>query len=337
MQQTLTGAGLHYVAANEIGVALAESAGAVLGYLGFGEPDPDHHAGNVPFAWVDMPAVGARRVFELWASQAPARTEVAGRIRVAHNDQALFGCLQIDEGTQTDYDVLIYRNYCLIFDCVDDLGYPNLLRAWHYVPDIHLDERGLERYKRFSLGRHEAFVAKGRAISASAPAASAVGKRPGDTVICFLAARRPGMAIENPRQVSAYCYPAQYGPRGPTFSRALFSTWSGTPQLYISGTASILGHLSQHAGDAHAQAGETIENLRAVMAKAHKHGLIDATASGNRLFKVYLRRPEFRPAVEARLRKAFGPEPSIVYLQADICRQELLLEIEVVCSMRQPD
>jgi len=40
---------------------------------------------------------------------------------------------------------------------------------------------------------------------------------------------------------------------------------------------------------------------------------------------------------EARLRKAFGPEPSVVYLQADVCRRELLLEIEAVCSMRQPD
>ena len=337
MQETLTAAGLHYVAANEIGAALAESGASVLGYLGFGEPDPNHHAGNVPFAWVDMPAVGAGRVFELWASPAPVRSELRDTIRIARNDQVLFGCLQIDEGAQGDYDTLIYRNYCLIFDCIDDLGYPHLLRAWHYVPDIHLDERGLERYKRFSLGRHEAFVAKGRTISGHAPAASAVGKRPGNTVISFLAAPRPGTAIENPRQVSAYSYPAQYGPRGPTFSRALLATWSGTPQLYISGTASIHGHLSQHAGDARAQAGETIVNLRAVMAEACKHGLIDATASGNTLFKVYLRRPELRPVVETRLHKAFGRKSSIVYLQADICRRELLLEIEAVCSMKQPN
>jgi len=337
MQKALTPAGLHYVAADEIGSALEEFSGAVLGYIGFGEPDPNHHAGNIPFAWVDLPTVGAGRAFELWTSHATVRTELADRIRVARNDHVLFGCLQIDEDTQADYDTLIYRNYCLLFDYIDDLGYPHQLRAWHYVPDIHLDERGLERYKRFSLGRHEAFVAKGRTISSSAPAASAVGKRPGNTVICFLAARHPGTAIENPRQVSAYSYPAQYGPRGPTFSRALFATWSGTPQLYISGTASILGHLSQHAGDAHAQAGETIVNLRAVMAEACKNGLIDAAASSDRLFKVYLRRPELRPVVETRLRKAFGPESSIVYLQAEICRPELLLEIEAVCSMRQPD
>ncbi len=297
-QQTLTRAGLRYVAADDIGAALADSAGAVLGYVGFGNPDPDHQAGKVPFAWVDMPTVGVDRAFELWTSQAPVRTELPSRIRVARDDQVLFGCLQIDEGADADYDTLIYSNYCLIF---------------------------------------EAFVAKGRLIKGNAPAASAVGKRPGNTVICFLAARRAGTPVENPRQVNPYSYPAQYGPRGPTFSRALFATWNGTSQLYVSGTASILGHLSQHAGDAHAQAGETIVNLRTVMAEAHKQGLVDATAATEMLFKVYLRRPELRPVVEAPLRKAFGPYASIVYLQADICRQELLLEVEVVCSMRQPD
>jgi chorismate lyase / 3-hydroxybenzoate synthase len=141
------------------------------------------------------------------------RTELPGHIRVACNDQVLFGDLQFDEGTQADYDALTYSNYCLIFDCIDDLGYPNLIRTWHYVPEIGLDERGLERYKRFSLGHHEAFVAKDRAISGHAQAASAIGKRPGNTVICFLAARRPGTPIENPRQLSAYSYPVQFGSR----------------------------------------------------------------------------------------------------------------------------
>lgn len=106
------------------------------------------------------------------------------------------------------------------------------------------------------------------------------------------------------------------------------------PQLYVSGTASIFGRLSQHAGDAAAQADETIVNLCSVIAEARVHGLIDVASGADMLFKVYLRRPEFRPVVEARLRKAFGPEPSVIYLQADICRRELLLEIEAACSIR---
>lgn len=330
MQQIAAAAGLRYASAAKRDALLDECRGRVLGIVGFGKRSPDRK--DIASAWVDMPAIGADQAFEVWTSTAPVQTQTRGRIRSAHNAQILFGCVEIPQDDRSGYDVLIYNEYCGIFDYLDDLGYPNLIRIWHYLPDIHLDERALERYKRFSLGRHEAFVAKGRAISTDAPAASAVGKRSGNTVICFLAAPRPGIPIENPRQVSAYSYPAQYGPRGPTFSRALFTSWDDLRQLYISGTAAIFGHLSQHAGDAGAQAGETIVNLRCVMDEARAHGLIDVTQDADLLFKVYLRQPEFRTIAESQLREAFGPAPSIIFLQADICRRELLLEIEVVCA-----
>ena len=330
MQQIATGAGLHYASTADLNEVLDECSGHVLGIVAFGEPSLNRE--DIASAWVDMPAIGTDQAYEVWTSAAPVQTGSSGRIRSAHNAQILFGCIEIPEDCGTDYDALIYNDYCRIFEHLDDLGFPNLLRIWHYLPDIHLDERALERYQRFSLGRHEAFVAKGRAITTDAPAASAVGKRSGNTVICFLAAPRPGIAIENPRQVSAYSYPAQYGPRGPTFSRALFTSWDDVRQLYVSGTAAIFGHLSQHEGDAGAQAVETIVNLRSVMDEAHAHGLIDVRQDTELLFKVYLRQPEFRAVAEARLRDAFGPAPSIIYLQADICRRELLLEIEVVCA-----
>jgi len=330
MQQIAAAPGLRYATAGDLNALLDECRGRVLGVVGFGKPSP--HRKEITSVWVDMPAIGAERAYEVWTSIAPVHNESSGRIRSARSAQILFGCVEIPQDDCTDYDVLIYKEYCGIFDYLDDLGYPHLIRIWHYLPDIHLDEGALERYKRFSLGRHEAFVAKGRAISTDAPAASAVGKRSGSTVIGFLAAPRPGIPIENPRQVSAYAYPVRYGPRGPTFSRALFTSWAGLQQLYISGTAAICGHLSQHEGDADAQAGETIANLRSVMDEAHAHGLIDVKQDTGLLFKVYLRQPGLRAVAESRLREAFGPEPSIIYLQADICRRELLLEIEVVCA-----
>lgn len=330
MQETVTRAGLRYVGAAELDSALAEDRGRVLGVVGFGAPMRDRP--DVVSTWVDMPVVGAERLYEVWTSADTVHVEGNGGLRSARNAQILFGRVEIPDTPATDYDKLIFREYCRVFDHLDALGYPKLLRIWHYVPDIHLDEGSLERYKRFSLGRHEAFIARGRAISADAPAASAVGKQPGNTVICFLAAPRPGIPVENPRQVSAYSYPAQYGPRGPTFSRGLFATWDAMAQLYVSGTAAITGHQSRHAGNADAQAAETILNLRSVMARAQEAGFVDARRAAEMQFKVYLRDPQFRATAETRLREAFGPAPSIVYLQADICRRELLLEIEMVCT-----
>lgn len=330
MQKTRERTGLCHVAGAQLAAVLAEHRGHVLGCVGFGNPVPVPECGSIPFVQAGMPVVGAGPACELWLSPEPVRSDRRGAISSACNGEVLFGCLEIPANDSLDYDALIYEEYCPIFDHLDELGYPNLLRAWHYLPDIHGEEHAMERYKRFSLGRHEAFVAKGRAISRDAPAASAVGKRAGNTAIAFLAALRPGTPVENPRQVSAYSYPAQYGPRGPTFSRALFTTWNGLPQLYVSGTASIFGHLSRHEGDAAAQADETILNLRSVMGEAR--GLIDVDDGADMLFKVYLREPALRPLVESRLRAAFGDGPAILWLQADICRRELLLEIELVVA-----
>lgn len=343
MRQTVAGAGLRYAGAAEVGALGADAAGALLGCVEFGCSGPGgNEAGltgtaDLPFVRVDMPVIGAGRLYELWFAGAPVQRERRGRLQLAHDRQVLFGCVEIPPEVELEYDALIYREYCAIFDALDALGYPNLIRAWHYLPEIHLDEHRLERYKRFSLGRHEAFVSKGRAISRDAPAASAVGKRAGDTVICFLAAVRPGTPIENPRQVSAWSYPAQYGPRGPTFSRALFTSWGEVPQLYISGTASIFGHASLHPDDAPAQLAETLLNLESVIHEARDQGLIEVGAGTQSLVKAYLRRPELREQVEPRLRQAFGPRAQLVWLQADICRSELLLEIEAVCAKRESD
>ena len=334
MQKTLGRTGLRYVSGDRIAGDLAEHRGHVLGCLGFGEPAAAFEAGPVPFAHANMPVPGAKRAYEIWMSPLPVHYDRRNSLSSARNDQVLFGCIEIPGNESMHYDVLVYEKYCSIFEYLDDLGYPNLLRAWHYLPDIHGEERSMERYKRFSLGRHEAFVARGRGISRDAPAASAVGTRAGNTVIAFLAGPRPGTPIENPRQVSAWSYPAQYGPRGPTFARALFTTWNDLPQLYVSGTASIFGHLSRHEGDAAAQADETILNLRSVMDQAR--GLIDADNATDMLFKVYLREPAYQPLVEAKLRAAFGDAPAILCLQADICRRELLLEIELVVASNKP-
>src|SRR4029077_5387998 len=136
-------------------------------------------------------------------------------------------------------------------------GYGHLLRVWNYFPHINDDADGVERYVRFNAGRHDAFAAKGRATATDAPAACALGSRGTDLVIYFLAAKRAGQQIENPRQVSAFRYPPQYGPRSPPFAGAMLARPTGKPLLFVSGTASIVGHETLHHGDAAAQAAET--------------------------------------------------------------------------------
>lgn len=133
------------------------------------------------------------------------------------------------------------------------------------------------------------------------------------------------MQIENPRQVSAFHYPPQYGRRSPSFSRAVLKNWGeGHEHLYISGTASIVGHASQH-GDLLPQLAETLANLEALLAEADRRAMtpLDLT-----LLKIYVR-PNLDPApLRDRIVRTFGANVPLLFLRADICRQELLLEIE---------
>ncbi|MGT2490853.1 chorismate transformation enzyme, FkbO/Hyg5 family [Cupriavidus basilensis] len=166
--------------------------------------------------------------------------------------------------------------------CWMQKGYPYLVRVWNYVADINAEESGMERYRQFNIGRQDAFTACRREIVGNVPAACALGAV-GQPVaqrtlsIGFLASPRAPVAVENPRQVSAYHYPAQYGPRSPTFARA--GVWrAGThdecaaPVLFVSGTASIVGHRTVHAGDVAAQTRESIANVAAVLEQAARDG-----------------------------------------------------------------
>jgi chorismate lyase / 3-hydroxybenzoate synthase len=140
--------------------------------------------------------------------------------------------------------------------------------------------------------------------------------------------------VENPRQVSAYHYPQQYGTHSPVFSRAALVRHRGSLALFISGTASIVGHRSAHVGDIAAQTRETLLNIDALLSEAN-------AAAGGAHFdlgaltgKVYVRRPADLPVIRAQLAPALAAGARFIYLQADICRQDLSVEIEAaaICS-----
>ena len=319
---------LDYLTRREFMAHQARCLGMILGAVAFGERRPRVATPDCSYAWVDMPVLNDDSVFEVWTCAQPVVREDAGGLASAGNEDILFGCLQIKQDCRLDAATFIA--YSRIFDFIDRRGYCHLLRVWNYIPQIHADEDGLERYARFNVGRHDAFTAKRRVIGMDAPAASALGSRGTDLVIYFLAARKPGQVVENPRQTSAFNYPAQYGPRSPTFARAMLMQTAGTPQLFISGTASIVGHATLHRGDVTAQAQETVANILAVIAQARRTGLDAADPNAELLLKIYLRHAGDLAAVRHCLLQTFGAATNAVYLRADICRADLLMEVEAV-------
>jgi chorismate lyase/3-hydroxybenzoate synthase len=156
-----------------------------------------------------------------------------------------------------------------------------------------------------------------------------VGTQGGPLQIYFLAGAHPATHLGSPRQLNAYDYPKIYGPRSPSFARATLCQSDAMTQLFISGTASVVGHQSQHEDLVDAQALETVTNLRALIERAQC-----TTPSFQRetrlqsVFKVYLRNPKHLETVRRVLDAPFLLTSRLLYLQGDLCRKELLVEIE---------
>jgi chorismate lyase/3-hydroxybenzoate synthase len=218
--------------------------------------------------------------------------------------------------------------YTQVFTLLRQQGFAHTLRFWNYLPRLNEIEAGLERYRSFNLGRHAAFEHAGRLKAESIPAACALGVGDEALRVYFLASRSPGRPVENPRQVNAWRYPEAYGPVSPTFARALAHPANDPQALFVSGTASIVGHETLHVGDVVAQTRETCANLEAVFAEASR---LAPFRIQDAHFKAYVRRVDDLPVVRRELMARLGEHARIAYLRADICRADLLVEVEAFC------
>lgn len=210
----------------------------------------------------------------------------------------------------------------------------HLLRIWNYVPRINEVTAELENYRAFCVGRARAFEAAfGPDFRGSLSAASAVGSAGEEIEVVFVAGRTPPRHFENPAQVPAYLYPAEHGPRSPSFARATVSEDGARQWVFISGTAAIRGHQTVAPGSIEAQLACTLENLALIGETAGVGRGLGVAPDGQRFFKVYLRNPNEYAAVRTRLEQTLvHPQDQTIYLQADICRAELMIEIEATLT-----
>lgn len=309
----------------------------VLGLICYG--DATVAAGETPCASVAMPVLGgSASICEVWRSGIAPNGGRHGAVSYREDGSLMFGCLAGEDSAMSVAGSMLRAAardaYGGIFAAVDTLGFPHLVRCWNYFSDINLEVDGLERYRQFNIGRQEGFTVGGRALDANLPAACALGTRDGPLVVVFLAAREAPVQVENPRQISAYDYPSEYGPRSPTFARASLLRCSDGEFLFLSGTASIVGHRTLHVGDAGAQTAETLANLRAVIDASNRASRTGGYALRELALKVYVRNPHDLAAIRAQIESAPDAPAEVAYLQADICRRDLLVEIEATASSR---
>ncbi len=226
----------------------------------------------------------------------------------------------------------------------------DVVRTWLYVGGITEIEHDVERYRELNRARTDFFTeqeAKGRMSVhreglAYYPASTGIGMAGRGLLVSCLALQSQRkdlrlLPLENPLQTSAFQYAHRFSAKSPKFSRAMAVVVGDYVTTWISGTASIVNSESVHLGDIEQQTEQTIDNIQNLISRENfeRHGVPGAGSELRDLAKVrvYVKRPEDFATCRAICERRFGPLP-IIFAQADVCRSELLVEIEGVAFSR---
>jgi chorismate lyase/3-hydroxybenzoate synthase len=308
------------------------SSSAVLGAVVYGPRCRNPHLDRgFPELTVHAVADSADAFTEVWHTDRPIERGTLDGVVHAHDGESLFCAVWID--SSDDCTEAVRAAYLTALGLTRTLDYQRIFRMWNFVENINgTNSEGLEVYRDFCRGRAQAFHEFGFAEK-RLPAATGVGALGGGIGFCLLASRSAHhVTIENSRQVPAYHYPERYGPSSPSFARATHVASAGHgASIYVSGTASVVGHETLHRGQVAEQCGETLANLEHLLSAGNlaRHGL----RPGRRLedlrnIKVYVRDQKDLLTVREICAKAFSPAADIAFLNVDLCRADLLVEIE---------
>ena len=248
------------------------------------------------------------------------------------HDDLIAVCIEAPEH-QGDVESAAFAAYQALVAQVRNSDYPYMVRIWNYLDAINDGHGDDERYRRFCLGRAAAVDAS---FNDPPPAATAIGHAHSiDRVqVIALCSRAPALALENPRQMPAWRYPRDYGPVSPGFSRGALVGSGPNARLLASGTASIVGHHSLHPGDVSAQLREALANLAGLLDEGEAVSDLRFSHTEPEAMRVYLRTPEDLAAVQTEITRAGIAADAVVYLHGEVCRRELLVELEAVFAPR---
>jgi enamine deaminase RidA (YjgF/YER057c/UK114 family) len=229
----------------------------------------------------------------------------------------------------------------------ENLTLNNIVRQWNFIGEILEMKEGFQNYQVFNEVRSE-YYNKYRTVSGF-PAATGVGMKYGGVFLDFCAMKPDESvkmkAVSNPSQVNAYEYEQQVlkgmansgsdVKHPPQFERGLLMINKTTNTLFVSGTASIIGQETIGKGDVDEQAMVTIENIRNVADLKRIRQLIgkDDIGPGKfSLLRVYIKKQDDFKSIKSICNKHFPGSP-VIFIEADICRDDLLTEIEAEVSI----
>jgi chorismate lyase / 3-hydroxybenzoate synthase len=219
---------------------------------------------------------------------------------------------------------------------------PQLVRTWIGIPEITGGPEGGGNYQAINLARQEHFAQAPPAVELNTyPASTGIGTKDTRPVLGVVACRTGAGAsvvpIENAMQVPAFAYDARYSRVPPLFSRGMGVVAAGSALIVVSGTASIIGARTVHLGSAHRQTEQALGNIETLLSVENLSRAGLGTEQGGleslRYVVVYVKDRSELASVRRICERSLPPGMPALYVEADICRDDLLVEIEGIAVL----
>lgn len=227
---------------------------------------------------------------------------------------------------------------------IERMSFSNVIRQWNYIAQItggtEVDGKSGQHYQIFNDVRSKYYGTVD--FVNGYPAATGIGMEWGGVIIDFVAANSDSIqsiGIKSPVQLDAYIYSKEvlaenctmsdFSQTTPKFERARLVDICGAKWIFISGTAAIIGQLSDHLNSVEHQTEMTIRNIQRLISAENirRFGVETVVDPMITYLRVYVKYEDDFETVKQICCKHFTAIP-LSFVVADICRPELLLEIE---------
>lgn len=257
-------------------------------------------------------------------------------LKIFESSNSAFFQVSLLEGNFLVEDIT-YKAYQIIFQQLKKRDL-NLVRIWNYVPNILAKQKAVERYRRFNIGRNTSWhelgpkTYSGKLLLPASTMSGILGER---INIEVFASKYPVSYLQNPLQTPSLGYSKKWGLKPPAFSRATLLFSPDEIKLFISATASILGEQTVHLNNPKKQTEQILTNIEALISakNCYQYGF----KQGFKLkdlnqVRVYIKNQSDFNIIKKTVENILDPKREIIYLQGEISREELLVELEGVCS-----
>lgn len=285
---------------------------------------------HVPVA---LPQAGSNGTLEVWRCAGPVSSGEWNGVKFTSNTGMTMGHIALDLRQARDMRTASHDAYQLLQQFLRQGPHHCPVKIWNFIPGINEGLGDEELYRRFCVGRADA-LAGAVDERPPMPAATAIGAPLDEPAlqVYFLATALPGVNVENPRQLNAWHYPRQYGPRSPLFSRGTIMQVDQSRQFLISGTASVVGHETHH-DNATDQFSESVRNVNSLLQEAQRLlGGEQPQLGHNGVLRVYLRHGDDLADIQNAITAIVPADMPRIFLNGHICRTDLLTEVDGIVS-----